>query len=103
MLFKVLVLAMLSSASGWGLPNNSPLSSNESSNITGGVDDARDRRHLASCDQGMFGIGACCDYLLMHWCNYGGCSCDASCLSACDGWFGTSCDSSCNRDCDEEC
>ena len=38
---------MLSSASGWGLPSHDPLlSSNESTNITGGVDGARDQRQL---------------------------------------------------------
>ena len=43
-MFKMLVFAMLSSASGWGLPSHDPpLSSNES---TGGVDGARVRRQL---------------------------------------------------------
>ena len=50
----MLVLAMLSSASGWGLPSHDPLlSSNESTDITGGVDGPRDRRQLgsgSSCD-----------------------------------------------------
>ena len=41
-MFKVLVFAMLSSASGWGLPKDDPLSSND----TGGVDGARDQRQL---------------------------------------------------------
>eukprot|EP00964_Phaeocystis_antarctica_P128159 scaffold91898_cov69-Phaeocystis_antarctica.AAC.1 len=42
---RALVFAMLSSASGWGLPSHDPLlSSNESTDITGGVDGPRDRR-----------------------------------------------------------
>ena len=52
---RALVFAMLSSASGWGLPSHDPLlSSNESTNITGGVDGPRDRRQLGS--------GSSCDY-----------------------------------------
>ena len=85
MLFKVLVFAMLSTASGWGFPSNdSLLLSNESTSITGGVDDARDRRQLK------------------------GCSCDKGCNGGCDrpgGWaiasgYVRSCDSSCDRNCD---
>ena len=41
---RVLVFAMLSTASGWGLPSQD--SPNESTDITGGVDGARDRRQL---------------------------------------------------------
>ena len=48
---RVLVFAMLSTASGWGLPSQD--SPNESTDITGGVDGARDRRQLGSpgCDE----------------------------------------------------
>ena len=49
-------LAMLSTASGWVIPphgeaHDSPLSSHEAT-ITGGVDSARGRRRLSSCDHG---------------------------------------------------
>ena len=78
MLLKVLVFAMLSTASGWGLPNDSLLLSNESTSITG-VDDARDGRQLA----------------------HRGCYCDKGCDSGCDsGWPSRSCDGSCDRNCD---
>ena len=44
---RVLVFAMLSTASGWGLPSQDSPKFNESTDITGGVDDgARDRRQL---------------------------------------------------------
>ena len=47
-MLKVLVFAMLSSASGWGLPSGDPLlSSNESKNVAGGTDGPRDRRQMA--------------------------------------------------------
>ena len=80
MLFKLLVLAMLSTASGWGLPSNdSLLSSNESTNITDGVDTARDRRQLQnSCPI----------------------SCDEWCDKDCDAWI-FSCDFDCDEHCDE--
>eukprot|EP00964_Phaeocystis_antarctica_P009205 scaffold4996_cov49-Phaeocystis_antarctica.AAC.2 len=52
----LLVFAMLSTASGWGLPSHdSLLSPNESTQVTGGVDGPRDRRQLgwgSSCDSG---------------------------------------------------
>ena len=55
---RALVFAMLSSASGWGLPSHDPLlSSNESTNITGGVDGPRDRRQLGH----ELGSGSSCD------------------------------------------
>ena len=83
---RVLVLAMLSTASGWGLPSHDPLlSSNESTNITDGVDDERDRRQL----------GGPADYAY-------GCSCDWSCDVACDGRLSTKCDGSCDRGCDDK-
>ena len=44
---RVLVLAMLSSASGWGLPSHDSLLS---SNGMGGVDGARDQRQLINPD-----------------------------------------------------
>ena len=43
---RVLVFAMLSTASGWGLPSQDSPKFNESTDITGGVDGARDRRQL---------------------------------------------------------
>ena len=92
MLFKVLVFAMLSSASGWGLPSNdSLLSSNESTNITDGVDGPRDLRQLGNS----------------RWDNdhpYG-CSCDWSCDVGCDDYgvrYRASCDDSCDRGCDDK-
>ena len=86
MLFKVLVFAMLSTASGWALPSNdSLLLSNESTNITDGVDGARDRRHL------QIGWG--------HE-NRDHCSCDRWCNESCDGFFG-SCDRGCDKSCDD--
>ena len=76
-MFKMLVFAMLSSASGWGLP--SLLSSDESTNIMGGVDGARDGRQLASgCDRGCNGG---CDWSL----NTIPFSCDDDCDRGCDG------------------
>ena len=52
----LLVFAMLSTASGWGLPSHdSLLSPNESTHAAGGVDGPRDRRQLgwgSSCDGG---------------------------------------------------
>ena len=52
---RALVFAMLSTASGWGLPSHDPpLSSNESTNVTGGTDSPRDRRQLGygyGCDE----------------------------------------------------
>ena len=74
-MFKVLVFAMLSSASGWGLPNDPLLESNDSTS-TDGVDDARDRRQL--------------------------CSCDRRCNRGCDGgiWGSGGCDTSCDAGCD---
>ena len=47
---RVLVLAMLSTASGWGLPSHDPLFS--SNDTAGGVDGARDQRQLFP-----FGVG----------------------------------------------
>ena len=76
-MFKLLVFVMLSTASGWGLPSNdSPLLSNESTNIMDGVDSARDRRQL-------------------------GCVCDHGCNEDCDGIFWGGCDGSCTRSCDD--
>ena len=77
-MFKVLVFAMLSSTSGWGLPSDDPLLlSKEATNIMGGVDGARDGRQLEK-DNG--------------W------SCDWGCNEGCNGWW--SCDGNCNRGCD---
>ena len=111
MLFKVLVFAMLSSASGWGLPSNdSLLSSNESTNITGGVDGARDLRQLMPysdgspdppkciCDRGS-GSGRGCDGLFEHF----GCSFGYDCDGSCDGWLKMRCDSSCDEGCEWSC
>ena len=57
-----LVFAMLSTASGWGLPAlDSLLSPNESTHATGGVDGPRDRRQLgsgSSCDGGWSALPA---------------------------------------------
>ena len=87
MLFKVLVLAMLSTASGWGLPSNdSLLSSNESTNITDGVDGARDLRQLKPKLNGE---------------KFHGCSCDWGCDASCDGWLGTKCDAGCDSGCND--
>ena len=108
MLFKVLVFAMLSTASGWGLPSNdSLLPSNESTNITGGVDGARDRRHLG-CDRGAWDSGllksvnSCCDGLaggLLFFCS-DACSCDEDCRwpKLAPGGLAR-CDSSCDEGC----
>ena len=80
-MFKVLVFAMLSSASGWGLPNDSLLESNELE-----VDGARGWRQLmADCATG------------------GGTSCDWGCDAGCDNGFWGSCDGSCDRGCDHGC
>ena len=106
MLFKVLVFAMLSSASGWGLPSNdSLLLSNESTNIMGGVDSARDRRHLESCDRGAWVAHGdyCCDGLTgvgrRFFCSEA-CSCDEDCRWP---WLAPNglarCDSSCDKGC----
>ena len=76
----LVLLAMLSTASGWGLPSNdSLLSSNESAHVTG-VDGARNRRQLdafgppcySGCDGG-------CD----TWWPFAGC--DSYCDSSCGG------------------
>ena len=90
-MFKVLVFAMLSSASGWGLPNDSLLEPNEATSITGGpgVDGARGWRQLvAAVATGVTG---------------GGFFCDRGCDEGCDGvdgfgWGG--CDEGCDRNCD---
>ena len=85
MLFKVLVLAMLSSASGWGLPNDPLLESNEAStSITVEVDGARGWRQLVA------DVGAASR----------GFFCDRGCNEGCDGWLGGSCDYGCDRSCD---
>ena len=92
-MLKVLVFAMLSTASGWGLPSNdSLLSSNESTNIMGGVDGARDLRQLN---------------WQLWWHNINaphGCACDEGCDDDCDsGWIRrNSCDGGCDASCDEE-
>jgi len=101
-MLKVLVFAMLSSASGWGLPSGDPLlSSNESKNVAGGTDGPRDRRQMAESNafsgwwDNMFNFkvkGKCSD------------SCDESCDSSCDNvWFFDNCDRDCDSDCDADC
>lgn len=112
-----LVFAMLSTASGWGLPSHddSLLSPNES-----GVDGPRDRRQLqgasgSSCDYGCdaqtpwTSCDGSCDSSCNSWCNSG---CDwagiFSCDDSCDGSCDTGCDSSCDSggvlySCDHGC
>ena len=113
--FAMLVhLAMtLSAVDGWGLPwdnKTSSLSSNESA-ITGGADDARDRRQLdwshwsscnADCDGSCDGCSSSCDGY-WSWGTKYGCndSCDTSCNESCSWWSG--CDSGCDGTCDGSC
>jgi len=101
---RALVFAMLSTASGWGLPSHdSLLSPNES-----GVDGPRDRRKLGSgsscdiCDA--YTLTSCdgsCDS--DSGCN-SGCTCDKKCDASCDNSFwGGGCDDSCKEGCDSTC
>ena len=109
----LLVFAMLSTASGWGLPSHdSLLSPNES-----GVDGPRDRRKLgsgSSCD-GSWSVlptprpdlsSLTCRCLLPRSVDsYTRCdeACDESCDELCDGFFGTMCDDKCDHSCDSDC
>ena len=93
MLFKVLVLAMLSTASGWGLPNDPLLESNEeSTSITVEVDGARDRRQARS---NVFSPNNMLP-------GYTGevCMCSLSCDSGCDDQWWITWYKKCDDDCD---
>ena len=86
-MFKVLVLAMLSSASGWGLPNDSLLEPNEATSIS------RRRTRLAAASVAAVATGV----------TGGGFFCDRGGDEGCDGvdgfgWGG--CDEGCDRNCD---
>ena len=111
-MLKVLVFAMLSTASGWGLPNDPLLESNEeSTSITVEVDGARDRRQARS------NVFSPNNMLPNPVGKTNTCMCQLSCDSGCDDqwWFtwykrcDEDCDScyraaSCDRvDCEDRC
>ena len=96
---KVLVFAMLSTASGWGLPNEPLLELNEeSTSITVEVDGARDRRQARS---DVFSP----NYMLPK--PLEACGCDLSCDSGCDGdwryWGNLEYWTESFRSCDDSC
>ena len=102
---RVLIhIAMLSTVSGWKLPDDEEAGfSPHAPMITGGVSSARDRRRLASncdsdcndsCNDGCTNsCDGCCDNVF-GWgsCD---CECDDTCTGGCDG----SCDGSCDAGC----
>ena len=93
---RVLIhIAMLSTASGWKLPDDEEagFSPQHAPMITDGVSSARDRRQLAwACDGNCESCDSGCD----GSCDFFGGSCDNDCDESCDGVCNGSCDSGCS-------